>query len=62
MITGKRIYMAGAGGMLGEAFYKIYNINNTVRCTDKDINVEWLNFLDFRESNVGNKIVRYPKY
>lgn len=57
MITGKRIYMAGAGGMLGEAFYKIYNINNTVRCTDKDINVEWLNFLDFRDANAYKKDV-----
>ena len=48
MIKGKRIYIAGSGGMLGEAFYKIFNIENILRCTDKDVNDNWLEFLDFR--------------
>ena len=38
MITGKRIYMAGSGGMLGEAFHKVYGGENELRCTDKDVN------------------------
>lgn len=50
MIEGKRIYMAGSGGMLGEAFYKIYGAKNTLRCTDKDVNDTWLEFLDFRDA------------
>lgn len=49
MITGKKIYIAGAGGMLGEAFHRIYGADNTLRCTDKDVNETWLSFLDFRD-------------
>jgi dTDP-4-dehydrorhamnose reductase len=51
MITGKRIYMAGSGGMLGEAFHKVYGAQNELRCTDKDVNADWLSFLDFREAD-----------
>ena len=50
MIKDKRIYMAGSGGMLGEAFYKVFNSNNFLRCTDMDVNDSWLNYLDFRDS------------
>src|SRR4051812_10075059 len=46
---GKRIYMAGAGGMLGEAFHEVFGHRHTVRCTDKDVNADWLNLLDFRD-------------
>ena len=49
-MDGKRIYMAGSGGMLGEAFFKLYGGRNTLRCTDKDVNEDWLTFLDFRDS------------
>lgn len=49
MIKNKRIYIAGCGGMLGEAFYKIFGASNTIKCTDKDVNEDWLSFLDFRE-------------
>jgi dTDP-4-dehydrorhamnose reductase len=49
-MDGKRIYMAGCGGMLGEAFHKLYSGRNTLRCTDKDVNEDWLSFLDFRDS------------
>ncbi len=49
MIRGKRIYLAGSGGMLGEAFFKIFNIDNTLLCTDKDVNENWLKYLDFRD-------------
>jgi dTDP-4-dehydrorhamnose reductase len=45
----KKIYIAGCGGMLGEAFYKQFSHEYKLRCTDKDVNEPWLTFLDFRE-------------
>ena len=45
----KRIYMAGSGGMLGEAFYRVFKENYDIKCTDKDVNTDWLSFLDFRD-------------
>jgi len=46
----KRIYIAGCGGMLGEAFYKQFSDDDyTLKCTDKDVNEPWLSFLDFRD-------------
>lgn len=44
----KRIYLAGCGGMLGEAFYDIFKEDFILKCTDKDVNEDWLSFLDFR--------------
>jgi dTDP-4-dehydrorhamnose reductase len=44
----KRIYMAGAGGMLGEGFRDVLGDRHELRCTDKDANADWLSFLDFR--------------
>lgn len=49
MATKKKIYIAGSGGMLGEAFYKQFKKDYKLRCTDKDVNEEWLSFLDFRD-------------
>jgi dTDP-4-dehydrorhamnose reductase len=45
----KRIYIAGAGGMLGEAFHHQFRDDYVLRCTDKDVNENWLSFLDFRD-------------
>jgi dTDP-4-dehydrorhamnose reductase len=45
----KKIYIAGCGGMLGEAFYCKFKDTYNLLCADKDVNVEWLNFLDFRD-------------
>ncbi len=45
----KKIYIAGAGGMLGEAFYKVFGSEYELKCTDKDVNESWLSFLDFRD-------------
>jgi len=47
--AGKRIYMAGCGGMLGEAFHDVFGSRHTLRGTDIDVNSEWLDFLDFRD-------------
>jgi dTDP-4-dehydrorhamnose reductase len=44
----KRIYIAGCGGMLGDAFYKQFNNNYELKCTDIDVNEDWLSYLDFR--------------
>lgn len=49
MSTKKKIYIAGAGGMLGEAFYRVFKDEFEIKCTDKDVNAEWLSFLDFRD-------------
>ncbi len=40
--------MAGSGGMLGEAFFKQFRTEYELKCTDKDVNEDWLSFLDFR--------------
>lgn len=45
----KKIYIAGSGGMLGEAFFKQFKNEYELKCTDKDVNEEWLSFLDFRD-------------
>lgn len=52
-----KIYIAGCGGMLGEAFYKQYKNNYELKCTDKDVNAPWLRFLDFRDFNTYKKDV-----
>lgn len=56
-LKGKRIYMAGSGGMLGEAFYRVFGAENTLKCTDKDVNDSWLEFLDFRDFDAYRKDV-----
>ena len=45
----KKVYIAGCGGMLGEAFYEAFKNEYECRFTDKDVNADWLDFLDFRE-------------
>jgi len=45
----KKIYIAGCGGMLGEGFYKQFKEEYKLKCTDKDVNADWLSFLDFRD-------------
>jgi len=60
----KRIYIAGCGGMLGEAFYKIFKDDYKLKCTDKDVNENWLSFLDFTFfSNYLNDVRKFnPDY
>jgi dTDP-4-dehydrorhamnose reductase len=53
----KRIYIAGAGGMLGEAFFKVFSEKYDLKCTDKDVNESWLSFLDFRDLSAYKKDV-----
>lgn len=53
----KKIYIAGCGGMLGEAFHAQFKDDFIIRCTDKDVNEPWLSFLDFREFDAYKKDV-----
>jgi len=45
----KKIYIAGCGGMLGEAFYRQFKDDYELKCTDIDVNEKWLSYLDFRD-------------
>ena len=60
----KRIYIAGCGGMLGEAFYEQFKTEYDLKCTDKDVNEKWLSFLDFRdrESYIKDVVEFNPDY
>jgi len=49
MTKKRKIYIAGCGGMLGEAFHKIFNEDYELKCTDIDVNEAWLSSLDFRD-------------
>jgi dTDP-4-dehydrorhamnose reductase len=53
----KKIYMAGCGGMLGEAFYHQFKGQYEIKCTDKDVNESWLSFLDFRDRDAYRRDV-----
>jgi len=53
----KKIYIAGCGGMLGEAFHSQFKDDYLIKCTDKDVNEEWLSFLDFRDFEAYKKDV-----
>lgn len=53
----RKIYIAGCGGMLGEAFYQQFRSDFNLRCTDKDVNESWLEFLDFRDFDSYKKDV-----
>lgn len=53
----KKIYIAGCGGMLGEAFFKQFKDDFILKCTDKDVNEDWLSYLDFREFEAYEKDV-----
>lgn len=53
----KKIYIAGCGGMLGEAFYAQFKDEYEIKCTDKDVNENWLSFLDFRDLEAYRKDV-----
>jgi len=53
----KKIYIAGCGGMLGEAFYRIFEKHYDLKCTDIDVNETWLSYLDFRNLDAYRKDV-----
>ncbi len=57
----KKIYIAGCGGMLGEAFHKQFANDYELKCVDKDVNESWLSFLDFRDAESYRKDVEQFK-
>jgi dTDP-4-dehydrorhamnose reductase len=44
-----KIYIAGCGGMLGEAVYEYFSARTTVLASDIDVNTEWLTHADVRD-------------
>jgi dTDP-4-dehydrorhamnose reductase len=44
-----RVYIAGCGGMLGEAVYDVFSSRTTVLATDIDLNADWLGYADMRD-------------
>jgi len=58
MDASKRIYMAGSGGMLGDAFHRVFGADSELRCTDIDVNAPWLSHLDFRDFDSYRSDVR----
>jgi dTDP-4-dehydrorhamnose reductase len=54
----KKIYIAGCGGMLGEAFYLKFKEDFKLKCTDIDVNDSWLSYCDFRDLYAYQKDVR----
>lgn len=52
-----KIYIAGSGGMLGEAMHKVFGANHEVKCTDIDLNVPWLEYTDFRDFDAYSRSV-----
>ncbi len=45
-----RIYVAGCGGMLGEAVHRVFGAaSDELKCTDVDVNAPWLEYCDFRD-------------
>ena len=53
-----RIYMAGAGGMLGEGFHDVLGERHEIRASDIDVNADWLELLDFRDFDSYRLAVR----
>ncbi|MGB9075893.1 MAG: NAD(P)-dependent oxidoreductase [Terracidiphilus sp.] len=60
----KRIYIAGCGGMLGEAFHAQFEADYELKCTDIDVNETWISLLDFRDFHAYLKDVEAfkPEY
>jgi dTDP-4-dehydrorhamnose reductase len=53
-----RIYIAGAGGMLGEAFYRVLNDKYSIKYSDINLSSPWLDYLDFRDATSYKKAVK----
>ena len=60
----QKIYIAGCGGMLGDAFYRQFNNNYELKCTDIDVNENWLSYLDIRSfTDYRNDVIKFrPEY
>jgi dTDP-4-dehydrorhamnose reductase len=54
----KKIYIAGGGGMLGEAFWQEFKNDFDLKVTDIDVNELWISKLDFRDLEAYEKDVK----
>ena len=52
-----RIFLAGVGGMLGEAIHKVLAEKHDLTCTDIDVNEAWLEKCDFRDFREYERMV-----
>ena len=59
-----KIYIAGSGGMLGDAFFQEFSQDFELSCSDIDVNSEWLHYLDFRNyQEYRDDVVKFqPNY
>ena len=57
----EKLLILGCGGMLGEAFYNIFNQNYEVKATDIDLNEIWLSELDVRNYNAIRLVAKKLK-
>ena len=50
--------------MLGDAFYKQFNNNYELKCTDIDVNENWLSYLDIRSfKDYRDDVIKFhPQY
>ena len=53
-----RVYIAGCGGMLGEAVHELFSGRTDVVATDIDVNESWLSYADVRDYSGIAKGVR----
>jgi dTDP-4-dehydrorhamnose reductase len=60
----KKIYIAGSGGMLGDAFYHEFKNDYELKCTDLNDSEEWISELDFRDyKKYKNEVMNFaPDY
>lgn len=59
-ISFKKVYIAGCGGMLGNAVYQKFAENYEVKATDIDVNEDWLSYADVRDyENIKTSIIDF---
>ena len=56
-MTKRRVFIAGCGGMLGEAFYHYFKNRSILCASDIDVNEKWLTYLDVRDYSEYRKQV-----
>jgi len=47
-----RVYIAGAGGMLGSDMCRVFSGTHEIKASDIDLNEEWLHYADVRKKNM----------
>jgi len=52
-----KVFVTGAGGMLGEAIYEIFSERTSFMATDIDLNEPWLDYADVRDYESLHQII-----